>query len=151
MKIGTMICFDREFPESARLLMLNGAELILVPNACDIEQNRKSQLQTRAFENMVGVALANYTDTVGNGHSLAFDGMAFGYDAAADTYVSRNQLLVEADDREGVYIAELPINRLRTYRKDEVWGNAYRKTKTYGLLTEPLVAEPFVRIDRKED
>lgn len=34
VKIGTMICYDRDFPESARTLMLKGAEIILVPNAC---------------------------------------------------------------------------------------------------------------------
>ncbi len=28
VKIGVMICFDREFPESARILMLKGAELM---------------------------------------------------------------------------------------------------------------------------
>ncbi|MGH9855893.1 MAG: carbon-nitrogen hydrolase family protein, partial [Blastocatellia bacterium] len=28
VKIGFMICYDREFPESARILMLQGAELI---------------------------------------------------------------------------------------------------------------------------
>ena len=37
--IGTMICYDREFPESARVLMLQGAEVILVPNACPMEIN----------------------------------------------------------------------------------------------------------------
>lgn len=34
VKVGAMICYDREFPESARILMLQGAELILVPNIC---------------------------------------------------------------------------------------------------------------------
>lgn len=34
VKVGAMICYDREFPESTRILMLKGAELILVPNAC---------------------------------------------------------------------------------------------------------------------
>ncbi|MBQ7783520.1 MAG: carbon-nitrogen hydrolase family protein, partial [Oscillospiraceae bacterium] len=34
VKVGAMICYDREFPESARILMLKGAELVLVPNAC---------------------------------------------------------------------------------------------------------------------
>ena len=33
MTVGAMICYDREFPESARILMLRGAELVLVPNA----------------------------------------------------------------------------------------------------------------------
>ena len=31
VKVGAMICYDREFPESARVLMLKGAELILFP------------------------------------------------------------------------------------------------------------------------
>jgi predicted amidohydrolase len=53
VKIGSMICFDREFPESARILMLKGAELILAPNACPMEINRLSALRTRAYENMV--------------------------------------------------------------------------------------------------
>ena len=34
VRVGSMICYDREFPESARILMLKGAELVLVPNAC---------------------------------------------------------------------------------------------------------------------
>lgn len=36
VSIGAMICYDREFPESARILMLNGAEIILVPNTWDM-------------------------------------------------------------------------------------------------------------------
>jgi predicted amidohydrolase len=31
--VGAMICADREFPEAATQLMLNGAELVIVPNA----------------------------------------------------------------------------------------------------------------------
>ena len=34
VKLGVMICYDREYPESARILMLKGAEIILVPNDC---------------------------------------------------------------------------------------------------------------------
>jgi predicted amidohydrolase len=40
VKIGFMICYDREFPESARILMLRGAELILTPNACTLDEHR---------------------------------------------------------------------------------------------------------------
>jgi predicted amidohydrolase len=58
--VGATICFDREFSESARILMLKGAELILIPNACEMEANRLSQLRGQAFENMVGIALTNY-------------------------------------------------------------------------------------------
>lgn len=59
IQMGVMICYDREFPESARILMLKGAEIILVPNACDMNALRINQLSTRAFENMLGVAMAN--------------------------------------------------------------------------------------------
>jgi omega-amidase len=55
-----MICFDPEFPESARELVLGCAEVILMPNACEMTDYRIGQLRAQAFENMVAVALANY-------------------------------------------------------------------------------------------
>jgi predicted amidohydrolase len=140
VKIGAMICFDREFPESARILMLSGAEIILTPNACELETNRISQFRSRAFENMVGVAMANYAHPKANGHSVAFDAMAFD-----DEGRSINSLLVEAQEEEGVFIAEFDLERLRRYRKREVWGNAYRKPGSYTILTSTAISEPFKR------
>ncbi|MDR1216874.1 MAG: carbon-nitrogen hydrolase family protein [Treponema sp.] len=138
IKIGAMICYDREFPESARVLMLKGAEVILVPNACPIEINRESQLRARAFENMVGVAMANYAGgkVDCNGHSQAYDGMAYG-EIVSGNFGARDMLIVRADEAEGIYMAEFDIETLRAYRKREVWGNAYRKPHTYSLLTHP--------------
>lgn len=54
--VGSMICADRESPESARLLMLHGAEVLLVPNACHLYPSQLRQFRTRAVENAVGVA-----------------------------------------------------------------------------------------------
>jgi len=146
VKIGAMICYDREFPESARILMLKGAEIILVPNACPMEINRKSQLRTRAFENMVGIALANYANGQPdcNGHSLAYDGMAYG-ETSPNKFEARDTLLIEADESEGVYLAEFDIEKIREYRKKEVWGNAYRKPSKYSLLISEKIEEPFIR------
>ena len=45
VNIGTMICFDRDFPESARILMLKGAEIILVPNACFMSKIRLEHMK----------------------------------------------------------------------------------------------------------
>ena len=59
IQLGVMICYDREYPESARILMLKGAEIILVPNDCGSMQPRIRALSTRAYENMVAVAMAN--------------------------------------------------------------------------------------------
>ena len=59
VKLGVIICYDREYPESARILMLKGAEIILVPNDCGSMHPRVQALSTRAYENMCGVAMAN--------------------------------------------------------------------------------------------
>lgn len=141
VRVGAMICYDREFPESARLLMLNGAELILVPNACEMEDNRLMQLRTRAYENMLGIALANYAAPEENGHSVAFDGMAF-----ADG-VSRDHMILQAGEKEGKYLATFNLDRMRAYRENETWGNAYRRPRCYAALLDETVAQPFVRPD----
>lgn len=148
VKTGAMICYDREFPESARILMLEGAELILVPNACPMEINRLSQLRARAFENMLAIATCNYPETVPdcNGRSSVFDGIAYlpQEDAPRDTCI------LQADGGEGIFFAELDLDTLRRYRESEVHGNAYRRPETYGLLTERKISPPFVRADRRK-
>jgi predicted amidohydrolase len=145
IKIGSMICYDREFPESARILMLKGAEIIIVPNACPMEINRLSQLRTRAFENMVGLATVNYAKGQPdcNGHSTAFDGIAWGEDS------SRDMLIIEAGESEGIYLAPFPIDKLREYREKESFGNAYRKPSKYGILISDKVEKPFIRNDAR--
>lgn len=127
VRVGMMICYDREFPESARLLMLQGAELILVPNACPMEINRLSQLRGRAFENMLAVATCNYPASVPdcNGGSSFFDGVVY----VPELDHSRDTCLLQADEKEGVYLAELDLDQLRAYRQREVHGNAYRRPK----------------------
>jgi predicted amidohydrolase len=143
VKIGAMICYDREFPESARILMLKGAEVILVPNACPMEINRLSQLRVRAFENMVGIATANYPHGQPdcNGHSSAFDGIAYRLDVSG----SRDTLIIEAGEAEGIHIASFPIDELRDYRMREVHGNAHRRPEKYHALISVDKAEPFIR------
>ena len=145
VKIGSMICFDREFPESARILMVKGAELVLAPNACPMEINRLSALRTRAYENMFAVATCNYPagHPDCNGHSSVFDGVAWLQDEPG----VRDMCVMEAPDEEGVYIGKIDMNMLREYRANEVMGNAYRHPEKYGILTERKIEEPFVRAD----
>ena len=143
VKIGAMICYDREFPESARILMLKGAEIILVPNACPMEINRISQLRARAYENMTGIATVNYPfgKPDCNGHSTAFDGIAYREGEPG----SRDTLIIEAGEREGIYIADFPLDEIRVYRRTEVHGNAFRHPGKYGLLVSEGIEEPFIR------
>lgn len=143
VKLGAMICFDREFPESARLLMLGGSEVILAPNACPMEINRLSALRTRAYENMLAVATCNYPagQPDCNGHSTVFDGVAW----LPDEPASRDMCILEAPEQEGIYVARIDLAALRAYREKEVMGNAYRRVPAYGALLDPRVREPFCR------
>lgn len=132
VKIGSMICFDREFPESARILMLNGAEVILAPNACPMEINRLSALRTRAYENKVAVVTCNYPKGQPdcNGHSTVFDGVAW----LRDEPGVRDMCILEASEEEGIYLAEIDMDMLRDYREHEVLGSKYRHPETYRIL-----------------
>lgn len=147
VRIGAMICYDREFPESARLLMLQGAEIVLVPNACPMEINRLAQLRARAYENMMGLATCNYPagwpDC--NGHSSAFDGVAY----LPDLPQSRDTCLLESGGEAGIYLADFDMDMLRAYRQTEVHGNAYRRPECYRLLLDEQIRPPFVRPDRR--
>ena len=133
VKVGSMICFDREFPESARILMLKGAEVILAPNACPMEINRLSALRTRAYENMLAIATCNYPKGQPdcNGHSTVFDGVAW----IDNEPGVRDMCIFEAPEEEGVYLAEIDLDMLRNYREHEVMGNKYRHPDKYGILT----------------
>jgi len=143
VKVGSMICYDREFPESARILMLKGAELVLVPNACPMEINRLSQLRGRAYENMMAIATCNYPAAHEdcNGHSSAFDGVVY----LPELSGSRDTCVCEADESEGLFMAEIDMEMLRKYRAREVHGNAYRRPEKYGILLDTTVKEPFKR------
>jgi N-carbamoylputrescine amidase len=139
--VGAMICFDREFPEAARALALCGAELILVPNACELEANRLGQVRSRAFENMAAVAVSNYAsppaglgEGLENGHSTLVDPIAF--DANGH---SRDTRVFEAGEAEGVYVVRLDLDALREWRSREVWGTRCRRPETYGALLEGRV------------
>ena len=147
VKVGAMICYDREFPESARLLMLQGAEVVLVPNACPMELNRLSQLRGRAFENMMTIATCNYPATVPdcNGGSSVFDGVAY----LPHWEGFRDMCILQADEAEGIFMAQINLDLLREYRSCEVHGNAYRRPHLYGALLDEAVHEPFIRKDKR--
>ena len=140
VKIGIMICFDREFPESARVLMLKGAEIILVPNACDMNYARLGQLSTRAFENMVGIAMANYPGEI-SGNSVAYSPVVFSKEGVCVD----NTIAMAGHTAETICVAEFDLEELREYRGRESWGNAHRKPAAYAPLLETEVKPPFQR------
>ena len=70
LRIGMLICYDVEFPECARQLALEGADLIAVPTALagDFPQITSLIVPTRALENGVSIAYANHAGSSGGLH-----------------------------------------------------------------------------------
>lgn len=62
-RIGLLICYDIEFPESARALALSGADILLVPTAQmqPYTQVARHLIPTRAYENQLYLAYANHS------------------------------------------------------------------------------------------
>ncbi|MBI4873011.1 MAG: carbon-nitrogen hydrolase family protein [Acidobacteria bacterium] len=56
---GTLICFDRQLPETARILAVKGAQVILVPSYGMYGETNDVMMRTRALENSVWVAFVH--------------------------------------------------------------------------------------------
>lgn len=131
VKVGSIICYDREFPEAARCIMLNGAEVMLTPNACLLDDLRLAQFRVRAHENSMCVAMTNYPEPFTGGRSVAYD-------------VAGNESVL-APAEEGIYSAVFDLAAIRKYRETTIWGHAFRRPHRYGALVEPHDIEVFRR------
>ena len=140
VKIGVMICYDREYPESARVLMLKGAEIILVPNDCCSMRPRVQALSTRAYENMCGIAMAN-PNGENAGSSCAFSPVCWDRNGECID----NTLLLADSETEGLFYADYDIDAIRAYREREMMGNTFRKVKAYAELLNEEIKYPFIR------
>jgi predicted amidohydrolase len=56
---GTLICMDRQLPETSRILAVKGAQLILVPAWGMYGEMNDAMMRTRAYENSVHVAFVH--------------------------------------------------------------------------------------------
>ena len=143
-KIGVGICWDQWFPESARCMALQGAELLFYPTAigsepildCDSMPHWRRCMQGHAAANIMPLIAANRigTETVkpteDNQHqssSLTFYGSSFIADETG--------ALVEQADREnaGVLTHTFDLDEIREMRRS--WG-VYRdrRPEMYGAM-----------------
>ena len=58
-RVGTLICYDRQLPETSRILAIKGAQLILVPAWGARGEMNEIMMRTRAYENSVFVAFVH--------------------------------------------------------------------------------------------
>jgi predicted amidohydrolase len=126
--IGVMICYDREYPESARELMLQGAELILVPNDCGGMKPRLQELSVEAMQNMVGIAMANPPGKDA-GNSCAFYPMVWDKNGN----IIDNTIVIADPLFDGIVYAVFDMETIREHREREDLGK-YRKPKAYRNL-----------------
>lgn len=143
-KVGIMICWDTAFPEVARCLALNGAELLVVSTnwedpyeepwdpADGINKHENDwdlMTRARAFDNTLHLVAANRIG--GDGGVLTF----FGRSKIIDP---RGNVIAALDKREeGVISADLDLSLTRMHRETYYCFLKDRRPDAYGEVTRP--------------
>jgi N-carbamoylputrescine amidase len=122
--IGVGICWDQWFPETARNLVMNGADILLYPTAIGSEPHDSSldtaapwrrAMQGHAVSNVIPVVAANRTGKeTGLGDPQAFYGHSFIANHRGDLVESFGR------DEEGVLVHTFDLDFLITHRS--AWG-----------------------------
>lgn len=101
VRLGLMICFDWVFPEAARTLALQGAQILCHPSNLVLPYCQRAMI-TRSIENGVFTVLTNRVGTeIRGGDELTFTG-------GSEIVGPRGELLAQAsEDREEVIVAEI--------------------------------------------
>lgn len=121
-RVGIGICYDMVFPETARSLAINGAELLLAPYATSRTAMFQEVLRTRAFENGCYLLAAN---KVGRERDWTFGGQSFICDPwgrVLATLDAQAQGMISAEiTREAVVKARIDFPSRRD-RRPELYG-----------------------------
>ncbi|MDQ3152235.1 MAG: carbon-nitrogen hydrolase family protein [Actinomycetota bacterium] len=132
-RLGMMICYDKAFPESARTLALDGAEVVVCMSAWpgsssnpdpDLARDRWKRRfdlfdQARALENQVVWLSANQSGTFGALRFVASAKVvAPGGEILADTGVAEGVATAELDVRGALETARRSMGHLRDRRPD---------------------------------
>ena len=139
--IGIHICYDCNFPESARIMTLLGADILALPTNWPEGRGKTAQyvINTRAFENKVHLVAV---DRVGRERGTRFMGHSKIVDAWGDTLAEAG-----SDEEETIY-AEVSLAEAREKRtilkpgEFEVDFIHDRRPELYGKVTEARGTEP---------
>ena len=114
-RIGVMVCFDLRFPEMARSLVLNGAEVIVIPSA--FPSGRRLPPRTDHWDVLnTSTALYNLAYVVAaNQFGQLNDEFPFGRSMIVDPW---GITIAKAQGRDDIVFAELDLEYLRQLRKD---------------------------------
>lgn len=139
--VGILICYDCTFPESARVLTLLGADILVLPTNWPVGREKASDcvIKTRAYENKVYLVAV---DRVGIERSTRFIGNSKIIDTWGNVLSQAN-----SDDEQTIY-AEVKIAEARQKRivfktgEFEVDYMGDRRPELYGKIAEVGKHEP---------
>ncbi|MEU6641812.1 carbon-nitrogen hydrolase family protein [Saccharomonospora sp. NPDC046836] len=132
-RLGMMICYDKAFPESARSLALDGAEIVICVSAwpcsrtnpaADLAQDRWKRRfdlfdRARALENQIVWLSANQSGTFGDLRFVASAKVVDpGGEILADTGVVEGLAIAELDVAQALEAARRSMGHLRDRRPE---------------------------------
>ena len=126
-RVGPMICMDIGYPEVARILSLQGAELLLAPSAWITEDEDlwALHLRARALDNLVFVAGINRVGSEGNLH---FIGQSM-------VVNPRGHILSQLQGEEGILIATIDLDEVSLARRRALHWTG-RRPELYGTIAD---------------
>ena len=124
-KIGMLICYDVWFPEPARILALQGAEIIAVPIKASLRSAFDYILRTRALENHVWIVGANGIAVAEAG------GMAWKITGLSQIVSVYGEVLAQAgSEKEETIYADIDV-KAATHDKQLLPGAEWEKTDLF--------------------
>lgn len=132
-KIGVYICYDRHFPEGARALGLNGAEIVFNPSATVAglsEYLWKLEQPAHAVANGYFIGAINRVGTEAPWNIGEFYGQSYFCDPRG------RMLAVASRDRTELIVADLDLDVIREVRNTWQFFRD-RRPETYGELCKP--------------
>ena len=129
-RMGLCICYDIRFPELARLMADDGAEVILVPAAFNMTTGPahwELLFRSRALDNQV------YTVGTAPARDRSASYQSWGHSIVCSPW---GDVLVQAGERESIVFAALDLARLRRVR-EELPVLKQRRTDLYRLERTP--------------
>jgi N-carbamoylputrescine amidase len=136
-RIGVGICWDQWYPECARAMALQGAEVLLYPTAIGSEPHDGSldtrdrwwrAMQGHAVSNVMPVMASNRVGQEGGANGQTFYGSSFIADETGAHVAALNR------EEEGVITARFDLDFLARHRAE--WGFFRdRRPEFYGALT----------------
>lgn len=147
-KLGVQVCWDQWYPEGARLMALQGAELLIYPTAIGYESSDTPEEQERQREAWTtvqrGHAVANGLPVIAinrTGHEDDPSGQTRGIDFWGSSFVAgpQGELLYRASkDKEENKVVEIDLKRSENVRR---WWPFLRdrRIEEFGGLTRRFI------------